>query len=105
KQQLKKQKEKHDDNARHSPGLAEIINSAAAAALEPSTNGAAPQPQLLVEKFTIKPMGVREAVLRLEQAKRDFFVFIDDQQQVHCVYKRPDGNIGLLVPENELDEM
>jgi len=101
KQQLKKQKEKRDDSARHTPGLAELVNNDGAAAA--AAQSTPPSPQLLVEKFTIKPMGVREAVLQLGQARRDFFVFINDQQQVHCVYKRPDGNIGLLVPENELD--
>ena len=50
-------------------------------------------------------MGVREAVLQLDKAFRNFYVFINDQNQVQAVYKRPDGNIGLLVPENELDEM
>jgi putative sigma-54 modulation protein len=100
KQQLKKVKEKRGDEAKHQPRLAELANGAEPHP-EPSANGH--QAQLLVEKFTIKPMGVREAVLQLGKARRDFFVFINDQQQVHCVYKRPDGNIGLLVPENELD--
>jgi hypothetical protein len=44
-------------------------------------------------------------VLQLGQARRDFFVFVGEQNQVHAVYKRPDGHIGLLVPENQLDEM
>jgi putative sigma-54 modulation protein len=104
KQQLKKAKDKRAD-PRHQPSLASIANDASAAAYapEPSANGNGPQ--LLVEKFTIKPMGIREAVLQLEKARRDFFVFINDQQQIQAVYKRSDGNIGLLVPENELDEM
>jgi putative sigma-54 modulation protein len=104
KQQLRKIKEKRNDQARHQPSLAEIANADGAAyAPQPSPNGNGPQ--LLVEKFTIKPMGIREAVLQLDKARRDFFVFINDQNQVQAVYKRTDGNIGLLVPENELDEM
>jgi putative sigma-54 modulation protein len=104
KQQLKKAKEKRTDKTKHQPKLAEVANSSGAAyAPEPSTNGHGPQ--LLVEKFTIKPMGIREAVLQLDKARRDFFVFVGEQNQIHAVYKRPDGNIGLLVPENELDEI
>lgn len=104
KQQLRKIKEKRTDRTKHQKSTAEFANgNGAAYAPEPSTNGNGPQ--LLVEKFTIKPMGIREAVLQLDKARRDFFVFVGEQNQIHAVYKRPDGNIGLLVPENELDEM
>jgi putative sigma-54 modulation protein len=101
KQQLKKLKEKRDGKARHQPGLAEIVNTTAAM-VEAEAAETEAQPQVLLEEFTVKPMDVREAVMQLDKAFRDFYVFYNHQNQVQCVYKRPDGNIGLLVPETEL---
>jgi putative sigma-54 modulation protein len=104
KQQLRKAKEKRTDRTKHqTTSTAEFANGNGAA-YAPEESASEPSPSLLVEKFTIKPMGVREAVLQLGKARRDFYVFVGEQNQVHAVYKRADGNIGLLVPENEIEE-
>lgn len=46
-------------------------------------------------------MDPEEAVLQMELLGHDFFVFIeqDDMDQVAIVYKRQDGNYGLIEPE------
>ena len=54
-----------------------------------------------VKRFPLRPMDPEEAVLQMELLGHDFFVFIeqDDMDQVAIVYKRQDGNYGLIEPE------
>lgn len=53
-----------------------------------------------VKKFNIKPMTTDEAVLQMELVQHNFFVFKDaDTDNVNVVYKRKDGNYGLLEPD------
>lgn len=50
--------------------------------------------------LSIKPMSLDEAALRLEGAKNDFLVFRDsDHGRVNVLYKRHDGDYGLITPE------
>ncbi len=52
------------------------------------------------KKFTLKPMTVEEAVMQMDLLGHDFFVFLDsDDNEVRVVYKRRDGNYGLIEPE------
>ncbi|MDR0300367.1 MAG: ribosome-associated translation inhibitor RaiA [Streptococcaceae bacterium] len=45
----------------------------------------------------LKPMNVDEASLQMEMLEHDFFFFIDgDTDQPAVVYKRSDGNVGLI---------
>ena len=49
------------------------------------------------KKFTIKPMDEEEAILQMELLRHNFFVYIDGQtDEVKVVYKRKDGNYGLI---------
>jgi len=52
------------------------------------------------EKFPVKPMSVEEAVLQLELASsRQFLVFINaDDQKVNVIYRRKNGDFGLILP-------
>lgn len=58
----------------------------------------------IVDKHIVKtkvldlvPMDEKEAVLEMEMIDHDFFVFINDKtDKVNVVYKRRDGNYGLL---------
>ena len=53
-----------------------------------------------VKKFNIKPMSTEEAILQMELVAHNFFVFKDsDTDNVNVVYKRKDGNYGLLEPD------
>lgn len=50
--------------------------------------------------ITIRPMSIEEAALRLDDSKNDFIVFRDiDNERVSVIYKRQDGNLGLIAPE------
>ncbi len=62
------------------------------------------QPLVFVEKFSLKPMSTRDAISQLKHAKRDFYLFFNGSGSIHCIYKREDGNFGLLVPESDLSE-
>jgi len=58
-------------------------------------------PQIVrTKRFPIKPMTPEEASLEMEMLNHDFFVFRNgDTDAVNVVYKRQDGNYGLLEPE------
>lgn len=52
------------------------------------------------KRFAIKPMTPEEATLEMELMNHDFYVFRNGETDlVNVVYKRRDGNYGLLEPE------
>ena len=49
------------------------------------------------KKFELRPMTVEEAVLEMEMLQHSFFVFLDmETDSVNVVYRRKDGNYGVL---------
>jgi len=51
------------------------------------------------KQFNMKPMPPEEAMLQLELIGHDFFVFVNaDSDTVNVIYKRRDGNYGLIEP-------
>jgi putative sigma-54 modulation protein len=53
-----------------------------------------------VKHFPLKPMSVDEAIMQMNLLGHDFFVFRDsDTEATAVVYRRKEGNYGLLVPE------
>jgi putative sigma-54 modulation protein len=51
------------------------------------------------KRFTVKPMTAEEAAHQMELLHHDFFVFLNsDTESVNVVYKRKDGNYGLIEP-------
>jgi putative sigma-54 modulation protein len=53
------------------------------------------------KSFSIKPMSVEEAILQMNLLKHDFYVFYHDETGKTCVvYRRRDGDYGLIVPTN-----
>ncbi len=51
------------------------------------------------KNFGLKPMDPEEASLQMELLGHNFFVFLDSEDdQVKVVYKRKDGNYGLIEP-------
>ena len=51
-------------------------------------------------RFAVKPMSDEEAAMQLELLGYNFFVYLNAQrEQVHVIYKRKDGNYGLVEPE------
>ena len=51
------------------------------------------------KQFNMKPMTAEEALLQLELIGHDFFVFVNaESDEVNVIYKRRDGNYGLIEP-------
>ncbi len=51
------------------------------------------------KRFPVKPMDPEEAVLQMELLGHSFFVFGNSESdEVNVVYKRKDGNYGLIEP-------
>lgn len=52
------------------------------------------------KRFFVKPMNPHEASLQMEMLNHNFFMFLNDQtEQINVIYKRRDGNYGLIEPE------
>ncbi|HHY45705.1 MAG TPA: ribosome-associated translation inhibitor RaiA [Firmicutes bacterium] len=59
------------------------------------------EPQIVkTKRFAIKPMSVEEAIMQMDLLGHDFFVFSNaETEEVNVVYRRRDGNYGLIEPE------
>ncbi|HHW26939.1 MAG TPA: ribosome-associated translation inhibitor RaiA [Firmicutes bacterium] len=53
-----------------------------------------------VKKFPVKPMSPEEATMQMELLGHDFYVFRNSETgSVNVVYRRKDGDYGLIEPE------
>jgi putative sigma-54 modulation protein len=59
-----------------------------------------PEPVVITTKTeTAKPMSVDEAVMQMDLLHKDFLVFTDaTSNELHVLYRRKDGNFGLIEP-------
>jgi len=69
----------------------------------PVTEDAVPAPRaariIASNTYAVKPLTVDEAVLTLSDEENQFLVFRNaDDEQVSVIYKRRDGNFGLIKP-------
>jgi putative sigma-54 modulation protein len=57
-------------------------------------------PQIIrTKRFDLKPMQPEEAVMQMELLDKDFFIFSNvGSGQINVIYKRRDGNVGLIEP-------
>jgi putative sigma-54 modulation protein len=52
------------------------------------------------KRFVIEPMSLQEAIDSMERLGHNFFLFVDSNEEELCLlYRRNDGNYGLIVPE------
>lgn len=73
---------------------------APAPAVEPSEEETERPRVVRVKRFAFKPMSVEEAILQMDLLGHDFFVFTNaETDRVSIVYRRRDGNYGLIEPE------
>ena len=55
-----------------------------------------------VKRFPVKPMSIAEATDEMELLGHDFFLFFNaDTEKLNLLYRRKDGNYGLIEPEPE----
>jgi len=51
------------------------------------------------KRFAIEPMFEEDAVARMEDLGHRFFVYVDaESERVHILYRRDDGDLGLIEP-------
>ena len=54
------------------------------------------------KRFIVKPMDLAEAQMQMELVGHQFFVFRNAAtHEINVLYKRQDGDLGLIEPENE----
>ncbi|SRR6266545_1205040 len=89
--QVKRYREKRRGGRRHAESLP----------AEPAPVTTTEEGPMIVKtkQFAVKPMSADEAVLQLELIGHDFYVFRNaDSDEVNVVYRRRDGNYGLIEP-------
>ena len=94
-QQAKKLKGKWNDRKRLSARVAR------ASRLGPETLEPADSPRIIrASRYPIKPMALDDAALQLEERDDAFLVFrnADDGDGIAILYRRKDGNLGLIQP-------
>lgn len=95
--QLKKH---HDKMKEHTNGEASReMNRVEAPSPELRESGEKPR-IVSSRSYPLKPMFPDDAAMQLEQISDDFFVFINaDTNGVNVIYRRRDGNYGLVEPD------
>jgi len=98
--QLKRYREKIKDHKPHAGKERKISKSVLAAESVDDFN---PEPEIVeTGSYAAKPMAVEEAVMQMNLMHRDFLVFTDSvSEEVNVVYKRRDGNYGLITPHSK----
>jgi putative sigma-54 modulation protein len=96
--QLKRYKDKlkrHKGDSGLQRRLEKIVFSAA------SVDDGNDSPEIIrSHSFSAKPMSVEEAVMQMDLLGKEFLAFTDDNaEEMHVVYRRKDGNYGLIVPQ------
>jgi putative sigma-54 modulation protein len=95
--QLKRYKEKLK-NHKPSSGRERMLEKSVVSA-ESLESGQTPS-IIPSRSFEVKPMSVEEAVMQMELLHKDFLVFTDDRtDDINVVYRRKDGNYGLIIPQ------
>ena len=93
--QIHKQKTKLERRIREGGFKAEVVEEQKSRAERIDENEE--YPLVKTKKFVVKPMDVQEAIMQMNLLNHNFFVFRDSQTEEICVvYKRNDGDYGLL---------
>ncbi len=90
---VRRYKEKLVDH-KHSGRAGQSVRAQEAAFLEDGI------PQIIkIKRFDMKPMLPEEAVMQMELLDKDFFVFANaGSGHINVIYRRKDGNVGLIEP-------
>jgi putative sigma-54 modulation protein len=76
------------------------------AVLEQESASSADGPKIVnSQEFSAKPMSIDEAIMQMDLLNNDFLVFINSETQVvNVIYRRGDGNIGLIEADTKNQE-
>lgn len=98
--QLKRYKEKLK-NHKPLPGKPRQVEKTVLAA-ESFDEGVSEPVIIRSYSFPVKPMAVEEAVMQMDLLNKNFLVYTDaGTEEINVVYRRKDGNYGLIVPERK----
>jgi putative sigma-54 modulation protein len=96
--QLKRYKDKLKRH-KGSTGPQRLVEKTVISASSVDAEVAAPE-IIRSRSFSVKPMSVEEAVMQMDLLEKEFLVFTDDNSgEMNVVYRRKDGNYGLIVPQ------
>ncbi len=96
--QLKRYKEKIKEHKPLTGRERQVEKSVLAA--ESIDEGAGEPIIIRSRSFPVKPMSVEEAVMQMDLLNKEFLVFTDaSSEEINVVYRRRDGNYGLIVPQ------
>lgn len=101
--QIERHKGRRVKSKRRAASMAETELAAAVVSeeVEAAVVEAAQGEIVRTKRFAAQPMDTDEAIEQMELLGHDFFVFFNmDDGAMNVVYKRRDGNYGLLQPEN-----
>jgi len=92
---LERQIKKHKEKLHDKKGQSKVYFEGSAAEGEDTD-----RPRIIHEKdYFVKPMNVEEAILQMDMATNDFIIFQNtDSNQINLIYKRQDGDLGLVEP-------
>ena len=94
--QIRKQKTKLERRFRQGGFKAEAL---AAEPLSDQRDESDEYAVVKTKRFHVKPMDVQEAIMQMNLLNHNFFVFRDaETEEVNVVYRRTDGNYGLIEP-------
>ncbi|APG26064.1 ribosome hibernation-promoting factor, HPF/YfiA family [Syntrophotalea acetylenica] len=95
--QLKRYKEKIKNHKPANERARQVEKTVFAA--ESIDTGAAEPIVIRSQSFSVKPLSVEEAVMQMDLLNKTFLVFSDaSTEEISVVYRRKDGNYGLIVP-------
>lgn len=98
-QQAKKLKGKWTDRKRQSAKLVRARKTANDGGETPGPETTEAPRVVRATRYPVKPMSVEDAAMRLEDGEDAFLVFRNaDDDSVAIVYRRKDGNLGLIQP-------
>jgi len=104
---IEKQLRRHKDKAKqhhgstHAGSYKEAAKETVKKAARADARGGTGPQIIRIEPVGGKPMSVDEAALQLDYMKNKFLVFRNVQSdEINVVYKRKDGALGLIVPED-----
>ncbi|MDR1567296.1 MAG: ribosome-associated translation inhibitor RaiA [Streptococcaceae bacterium] len=94
--QIRKHKTKLNRRHRQKQSAAEIfIVDSVDALLEEE-----PEKIVRTKRVSLKPMDTEEAILQMDLLGHNFFIYTDaETDETHIIYRRSDGNIGLIETE------
>ena len=98
-QQAKKLKGKWDDRKRQSAKVVRARKLAPESMVETPAPVEAPR-VVRATRYPIKPMSIDDAAMQIDDSDDAFLVFrnADDDDGVAIIYRRKDGNLGLIQP-------